>query len=178
MEDIFYDVPSYFWNKVDRFDFPVFFRQSCVICVIFVSKKFGLVYNLSLNDFFNPIVNLFCVIKLGWSEFSLMNYLAINISHLKDNVFNLCRFLILLIWWRKCLCFDYLLSSWCFARSCKPVLFLLNILLRVWLFGKWLSVRWAKDWLILLVTILLYGELYNIALAIFFFLIIFLNFWI
>ena len=111
MEDIFYDVPSYFWNKFDQFDFPVLFRQSCVICVIFVSKKFGLVYNPSLNNFFNPKVNLFCVIKLGWSEFSLINYLAINISHLKDNVFNLCRFLILFIWWRKCLCFDYLLSS-------------------------------------------------------------------
>ena len=42
--------PSYFWNKFAPFNFPVFFRQFCVVYVIFVSKGFGVVVESIFNE--------------------------------------------------------------------------------------------------------------------------------
>ena len=36
-----YDAPSYFWKKVVYFNFSVFLRQFCVICVILMGKGCG-----------------------------------------------------------------------------------------------------------------------------------------
>ena len=41
-----YDAPTYFWNKVVSSNFPVFFRQFCVVCVIFMGKGLGVVYRI------------------------------------------------------------------------------------------------------------------------------------
>ena len=37
----YYDAPSYFWNKVVSFNFPMFFQQFCVICILFMGKRFS-----------------------------------------------------------------------------------------------------------------------------------------
>ena len=37
-----------------------------------------------------------------------------------------------------------------------------HFILKVWLFGKWASIGCRKDWAILFVTLLLYGELNNV----------------
>ena len=64
-----YDAPSYF-------SFPLLFRQFCVICGIFKGKVFGVVVESLFEQlFYNSKVNFVIVVGLGWTYFSLVNYI-------------------------------------------------------------------------------------------------------
>ena len=71
-----YDAPSYFWNKVVPFNFPVFFRQFCIICIIFMGKGFGVVVESIFDQlFYNFKINFVIVVWFGRIYFFLVNYI-------------------------------------------------------------------------------------------------------
>ena len=70
-----YDAKNHFWNKVAPFNFPVFFCQFYVICVMFTSKGSNMVVESIFERLFCiSKVNFVIVVGLGRRYFSLVNY--------------------------------------------------------------------------------------------------------
>lgn len=111
------------------------FWQFCVNYIIFVHKRFVWLSNSFEGFFWNTRVEFFCLSTFGWNVFLPTKYTFTS-----------------LFWWR-------MFVLWLFNNNCFIVLFLLNILLSVWRFGKWVSIRSKNDFPIHTVAILLYDQL-------------------
>ena len=112
---------------------------------------------------FLPLQSKLCI--CSWVGLKLFfpgkMHLGTNISHLKDNTSYFCSFShLLLFWWRMFMMWLFMIAlMFCIQLLLGLTLSLLNISLKVWLFGKWISIRYNNDWPILVVTPSLHARL-------------------
>ena len=148
--------------------YPCVFPCTCWLVLIFCLVNCFLYMNLFPD--FHPGRSWFFLLKRCGGHFVTMSQVIFLIKlHISmfHNFWQFCvnyiifvhkRFLptkytfTSLFWWR-------MFVLWLFNNNCFIVLFLLNILLSVWRFGKWVSIRSKNNFPIHTVAILLYDQL-------------------